>query len=104
MRKRQFALTLVAVMLAVSSCATDITPFATGGSKADGTVSMSYEYHDYEQPVIDWEEVDKEALSICQKWGYSNAEAFGGSTRTCVAGTQYGCARYSVTTEYQCSD
>ena len=64
---------------------------------------MSYEYRSFEKPVIDWEEVAMEALSICQKWGYSKAEAFGGSKRTCVAGTQYGCSVYSVTTEYQCS-
>ena len=57
MRRFQLSVILIVAMLAASSCATDITPFATGGSKADGTVSMSYEYRSFEQPVIDWEEV-----------------------------------------------
>ena len=103
-RKLRSLLMLVAVTFAVSSCATDIIPFATGGSKADGTVTLAYEYNYLQTPVIDWEEAEKEALSVCRRWGYSKAEAFGGSRRACVVAGQYGCTVYTVTTEYQCSN
>lgn len=45
------------------------------------------------------------ATQRCQSWGYQGAEAFGGVTRQCNQfGGFNGCARWTVTKEYQCID
>lgn len=96
-------LLLVSVLL-VSACATvDSTPQATGGSKADGTVNMSYEVGEFQQPVIDWSSIEGEAVRRCKAWGYKKAEKFGGSTRECIQpGGWNGCAITRHTHAYQC--
>jgi hypothetical protein len=97
------AIVLVAVTLATVGCATQKQWTATGGSKADGIVKLSFEYGGFERPVISVQDGVPQATARCQSWGYTGAEPFGGATRQCTATNQYGCIAYFVTAEYQCT-
>lgn len=78
---------------------------ATGGSKSDGVIELSYEYGEFERPIIDEEKSTKLAEMRCKSWGYSKADAFGGVKQQCqMFGGMSGCARFLVTKQYQCLD
>lgn len=96
-------LTFIA-LIGLSACATNITPQATGGSKADGIVTLSYDVGQMQKPIVNWESAELEAERRCKAWGYKKAEAFGGSTRSCVqyGGFGGGCAVNQYTHSYQC--
>jgi hypothetical protein len=64
---------------------------------------MSYEYGLFEVPKVDIQKGARTAQRRCNAWGYSGAEAFGGSTKRCVAYGSSGCERWLVTTEFQCT-
>lgn len=90
--------------LTLSGCATVKTWSATGGSRADATVRLSYEYGQFEQPQTNETEALNLAIARCKTWGYTGAEAFGGVTQQCnMPGGMGGCARFLVTKEYQCT-
>jgi hypothetical protein len=97
------AATLVAAL--VSGCTTQAAKelVATGGSRADGTVSLSFEYAPYEEPQIDQAKGVATASERCAIWGYSAAQPFGGISRQCQYANQYGCMRWTATMTYQCS-
>lgn len=86
----------------LAACAVQKPMVATGGSRADGTVKLSYEYGRFEQPRPDFSQGMRVAQARCAAWGYTGAEAFGGSTKLCNQPSGNGCARWVVTTEYQC--
>lgn len=90
--------------LAVSGCATSVAKelVATGGSRADGTVQLSFEHAAYEQPKVDFARGIETARSRCAAWGYGNAEQFGGVSRQCQFSNNYGCMRWHSTVTYQC--
>lgn len=99
--KVSFAVGLVVVLL--SGCATQKTLQATGGSKADGTVELAYQFGLFERPQVNWEEGVTIARSRCKAWGYSDAEPFGGVKTTCNQRNGYGnCIDTVVTATYQC--
>jgi len=75
---------------------------ATGGSRADGTVTMSFEYGAFENPKIDPQQGAVAAAERCRAWGYTDAQPFGGQTRQCQQPSQYGCMRWFVSMTYQC--
>jgi hypothetical protein len=75
---------------------------ATGGSRSDAVVRMSYEYASYEIPDVNPQEALELASQRCRSWGYSEAEAFGGETRQCNQYSGSGCANWLVTKEFQC--
>lgn len=79
-------------------------PQATGGSKADGVVNLSYQASQFEQVTVDWFEGDKEALRRCKSWGYKEVEPFGGMTSSCsqYGGLGGGCAVMTYNKSYQC--
>lgn len=89
--------------LALSSCATPMTPMPTGGDRAGGTVDMSFEVGAFQKPVIDWDQARVTAKQRCDAWGYSDADAFGGAKTQCIASNSYGCVRETVTMTYQCT-
>lgn len=89
--------------LIVSGCATHKTMVPVSGSKADGIVKMAYEYTPYESPIVNQEASRAQAAKRCQAWGYSDAEAFGTSSKRCVLNYGFGCEKFRVTTEYQCT-
>ena len=93
-------LTLVAVIL---GCAVTKVPVATGGSRADGTVQLAFEYGGFESPQVDLGSAHITAAQRCRAWGYTDAEPFGGTVSHCQAANEYGCLRFLVTMTYQCT-
>jgi hypothetical protein len=97
----------IALTLALCGCHTINTAVswsATGGSRADGTVRLSYEYGIMEKPKINETEAIDLATARCKVWGYSGAEAFGGLTHQCgVVDGQIDCDHTRVTKEFQCT-
>jgi hypothetical protein len=92
------------VVTMVAGCATQKEWSATGGSRSDGVVRLSYEAGSMEQPQLDERQGVALATRRCQTWGYTGAEAFGGVTRRCnIPGGLGGCAQFVVTKEYQCT-
>ena len=92
-----------ALLLTLQGCAVQKQLVATGGSRADGTVKMAYEFGMFEQPVINMEQGAVSAAQRCKSWGYTGAEPFGGQTKQCSSYSGGGCARWTVTVEYQCT-
>lgn len=75
----------------------------TGGSRADGTVDMSYEVGGFENARFDADQARIVAAERCRAWGYTDAGPFGGEKRQCQAPSQYGCLQWFVTVTYQCT-
>lgn len=101
MRNGVFVFLLAGLVL--SGCAAQKQLAATGGSRADGTVKMSYEYGRLEVPKIDNAQGLSAARQRCAGWGYSGAEPFGGQEKTCIDMAGGGCSRWRVTIQYQCT-
>ena len=99
--------TCLLLSLALSACAiaTHKELSATGGSKADGIIELSFEHTEAEKPTYDESKNLAMAKQRCNAWGYAEAEAFGGVKRQCnQMGGWSGCARYLVTKQYQCTN
>lgn len=75
---------------------------ATGGSRADGTVDLSYEQASIETVKIDPAKGIATAKERCIAWGYKDASPFGGESRQCQVSNQYGCSQWLATIRYQC--
>ena len=102
--KRNIAILALAGALAISGCATPVRPVATGGSRADATVDMSFEFGEMQKPIVDWNQAQVDAGKRCAVWGYTGAESFGGQKNQCLqAGGLSGCQRMGVTMTYQCT-
>lgn len=103
MKKAIFSLSTALILTA---CATPmIVPSATGGSKADGIIELSYEYNEYQKPVVDEQAALQIAQQRCNAWGYKKVNKFGGQKRQCVQrGTFTTCGITQVTVQYQCID
>lgn len=102
--KYSSVITLVVSAAVVTGCASVKTLQATGGSRSDGVVEMSYQYGMFEKPQPQWGKALRIAHERCQAWGYDNAEAFGGTTSQCQARNGYGnCTKWFVTATYQCT-
>ena len=90
-------LSIIALMLAgLTACATvEVIEWeATGGSRADSVIELSYQYNPrVTEPVLDDDKALTLATERCQAWGYTSAEAFGGEVSSCVqeGGTGSGC-------------
>jgi hypothetical protein len=94
----------VGCCVALVGCSANKVLSPTGGSKADGTVEMSYELGAFEQPVVNQAAAQESAKARCQAWGYDTAEPFGGEVRKCQSSTSSGmCVQYFVTVTYQCT-
>jgi hypothetical protein len=101
--KNAFAASVCLISLA-SGCTVQKQLVPTGGSRADGTVSLSYEFGMFERPQVDGTQGVVAAQQRCAAWGYSGAEPFGGSLNRCQAADGYGnCVRTLVTVTYQCT-
>lgn len=97
-----FSVLIVLSATLLTACAVPKQMTATGGSRSDGTVKLSYEYGKFEVPQVDTSQGVRVAKARCAAWGYSGAEAFGGTTKVCNHPSGSGCERWLVTTEYQC--
>lgn len=101
---KHFIVVAVSV-LALNGCETVKTLNATGGSKSDGTVVMSYTYGMLEKPIIQLDAALVSATKRCKAWGYSKAEAFDSGNETCITYNSYGnCVSMRVDVTYQCLD
>lgn len=77
---------------------------STGGSRADGTVNLSYEYGFFQQPVLDETLAETAANQSCSGWGYTGSKPFGGRVEKCELTDGNGaCMRFLVTVTYQCT-
>ncbi|MNF58840.1 hypothetical protein D3C85_1098640 [compost metagenome] len=95
-------LTLVAFG-AIAGCATKKDFYASGGSRADGTVDMAYDFAQFEKPVISQVQAQSIAKSKCRVWGYNDAEAFGGRQQNCHRFDGWGtCIAGQIVHKYQC--
>lgn len=93
----------LAGMICFTGCAVQKQWTATGGSRADGTVDLSYEYGMFQKPRLDEAQGVDLAASSCGGWGYTGAQPFGGTMSRCEAVNGYGnCIRFLVTRKYQC--
>lgn len=96
---------LVAICAAavLTGCATPKDFYAVGGSRADGTVDMAYDFAQFEKPVVNKSQADRLANQKCSVWGYSSAEPFGGQTTNCQIRDGWGnCTAGQVIVKYQC--
>jgi len=106
MKKNVFICFLIVASLFLTGCAkkTPKTFLPVGGSKADATVKLSYDYNPAREiPVIDEKQTAMAAKRKCQAWGYQDASPFGAVISTCTRFDPWaGCINMSVITEYQC--
>lgn len=80
----------------------------TGGSRADATIELSYEFNpELEIPQLNEQQGLELAVARCRSWGYHSAEPFGGVKSVCnksryqpFGGTI--CYSEFVTKQYQC--
>jgi hypothetical protein len=93
----------VFIFVLISGCAAQKQLVATGGSRSDGIVKMSYEHGSWETPKIDYTQAVDSARQRCEAWGYTGAEPFGGMIRIRQAGSLYVFDKWLVTIEYQCT-
>jgi hypothetical protein len=97
-------LLVICLLSILMGCATTKTLQPIGGSKADGTVTLAYEYNAFENPQIDWNLAKATAKSRCTAWGYGNAEAFGGQrSRDTLCSNSGACYGQQVYITYQCT-
>src|SRR3974390_811316 len=92
------AITSMAISsILTAGCATQKQLVSTGGSRANGTVDLSFEYGMFEKPHWDWNQAHDEAAQRCAAWGYSGAERFGGTMKSVrhSTGTAIVCGRCS---------
>lgn len=102
MRPISIATLMLAIAL-TSGCAIKKNFYATGGSRADGTVDMAYDFAQFEQPVVNMDQAQNIAQQKCAVWGYREAEAFGGKTTNCNQRDGFGtCVAGQVVIKYQC--
>ena len=104
MKKTLTKAVLICLIINLSGCAVQKELVPTGGSRADGIVKLSYEYGLFEAPQLNAQQGVNAAKQRCSSWGYKNAEAFGGSTKSCIIPTNKGCNRWLVSIEYQCTE
>lgn len=97
---------LFAAVVAIAGCGTVSTTTktwtATGGSRGDGTVELTYWHGLWENVNISVTAGIPIAAQRCKAWGYETAEPFGSSVRKCNQAGQYGCIEYIVTATFQC--
>ncbi len=103
--RKLFAVAIIGAVGIVATLGSTTVPkewTATGGSRADGTVKLSYEIGGLETAQLDDGQALKIASERCKVWGYTGAQPFGGVIRQCNAASGYGCYQWIVSKEFQC--
>ena len=75
---------LLIVLLLLQGCAVTKQLVPTGGSRADGTVTLAFEYGIFEAPQPDAQQGLSTARQRCAAWGYDDATPFGGAQQQCI--------------------
>ncbi len=88
----------------VSGCVvTVVNPQATGGSRSDAIIELSFNHRMFENYVIDKDKSHATALRKCKIWGFTDTEPFGGTTTSCARyNYANNCVEYKVSIPYQC--
>ena len=87
----------------LTGCATTKIPQASGGSRSDGIVEMSYESEWFEMPKVQWDLAQIKAAARCKSWGYQGASRFHGEKRKCLTyDSENVCTNDLITVKYQC--
>jgi TPR repeat protein len=100
------SLLVLFICISLMGCTKTIkTLQATGGSRADGVVELSYGISAFE--IIDkilWDKAVVTATEACQQWGYDLAKRFEGNpSNKCQMQGDFGsCAYFLRTYKYQC--
>lgn len=76
---------------------------ATGGSRSDGIVVLSYTHGNFESPQSDLAQGAMIAEERCKSWGYQGAQAFGGEIKRCTMPAPGGCNYWQVDRQFQCT-
>lgn len=71
------------LFIKLAACAVTKFPQPTGASRADASVTLSYQVSWFEGVIADWETAQRMAGQRCQAWGYSRADAFEGTNTRC---------------------
>jgi hypothetical protein len=80
-----------------------ITPTQSGGSKADGVVSMSSTVSLFHPFQPDWTVAQAGAGKRCRAWGYEAQPTFTGTREFCQAWDRHGrCIETQLTRYYTC--
>lgn len=96
-------LLLVMLAVVVTGCSSRKDFYATGGSRADGSIDMAYDFKAFETPIVDLKQAESIANNKCAVWGYERAEPFGGKTLNCQARDGFGnCNAGQMIVKYQC--
>jgi hypothetical protein len=90
---------LVSALILTTGCAAQKQWGSSGGSKADGTVKLSYQVDLFEIATVSDQQGLEMAEKRCTLWGYRGAEGFDFENKQCVNSD---CTSYTVTKEYQC--
>jgi hypothetical protein len=98
-----YKLVLVSAVVTLAGCATVSQMQATGGSRSDGIVKLSFEYGMFDKVQLDEATALQTARQRCAVWGYTDADPFGGITRQCQMYGSLGCQHWFATREYQCT-
>ncbi len=94
---------LILCCLLTYGCVEKRIPQAASGSRAHGTVELTFDYSPALPTEVDWKEAERRAAHRCQNWGYSQAERFDIINRECIQPhSEEGCMRYRVDVLYQC--
>ena len=81
-------------------------PAVITGSKADGIITIAYEYtsQNPDNWETEWAIANESAKQKCKAWGYSNAVKFDHTYRQCIVASIYGCMKWREFIDYQCVD
>ncbi|WP_330206152.1 YecR family lipoprotein [Pseudomonas sp. AM14(2022)] len=94
--------TLTLTAFALTGCATPKQWEATGGSKNDGVVQVSYELGQFESGQTNAAQGLTVAMERCKTWGYKNAEVTGSEKNICRTMGQFNCLQTTITQDYLC--
>lgn len=96
-------LLLFLMAASVTGCSSRKDFYATGGSRADGSIDMVYDFKPFETPIVDHGQAESIANKKCAVWGYERAEPFGGKTQNCQVRDGWGnCTAGQIIIKYQC--
>lgn len=100
----KYKFVIAAGVAALAACGTVTQMEATGGSRSDGIVKLSFEYDQFDRIELDEASALQTARQRCAVWGYTDADPFQGVIKQCQGRGLFGeCGHWFVTREYQCT-
>ena len=100
----KYKLALIAGIVVIAGCTTVTHMGASGGSRSDGIVKLSYEYGEFDRIELNKAAALDTARQRCGVWGYTDAVPFESVTKQCQGRGLFGnCGRWFVTQEFQCT-